>query len=67
MTSENNRELLRAKLRDKVEESRIERSNKNIKNKILHQTLKEMGIDRDKLTKDMEEVKKEGLTINLTK
>jgi hypothetical protein len=67
MTSENNRELLRAKLRDKVEESRIERSNKNIKNKILHQTLKEMGIDRDKLTKDMEEVKKVGLTINLTK
>ena len=67
MTSENNRELLRAKLRDKVEESRIERSNKNIKNKILHQTLKEMGIDKDKLTKDMENVKKEGLTINLTK
>jgi|TARA_B100000902_G_C27149997_1_gene833221 hypothetical protein len=67
MTSENNRELLRAKLRDKVEESRIERSNKNIKNKILHQTLKEMGIDKDKLTKDMEDVKKEGLTINLTK
>ena len=61
---ENKREELRAKL----SESKINRSSKKQKDQILTTTLKDMGIDKDRLTADMEAVKKEGgFTLNLSK
>ena len=65
---ENKREELRAKLRAKLSESKINRSSKKQKDQILTTTLKDMGIDKDRLTADMEAVKKEGgFTLNLSK
>tara|TARA_B100001094_G_scaffold323278_2_gene373864 strand:+ start:396 stop:599 length:204 start_codon:yes stop_codon:yes gene_type:complete len=62
------RDELRAKLRAKLSESRISRSSKKQKDQILTTTLKDMGIDKAKLTADMEAVKKEGgFTLNLSK
>mgnify|MGYP003332040087 FL=1 len=62
------REELRAKLRAKLSESKINRSSKKQKDQILTTTLKDMGIDKDRLTADMEAVKKEGgFTLNLSK
>lgn len=57
----------RKKLREKIEEKRIQRNTKEAKEKVLDQTLKSMGIDRKKLQEDLEKVKKEGgLTTVLT-
>ena len=65
---EDKREELRAKLRAKLSESKINRSSKKQKDQILTTTLKDMGIDKDRLTADMEAVKKEGgFTLNLSK
>ena len=62
------RDDLRAKLRAKLSESKINRSSKKQKDQILTTTLKDMGIDKDRLTADMEAVKKEGgFTLNLSK
>jgi hypothetical protein len=62
------REKLRQKLRYKIGEGRISRSNKQHKELILEKTLKKMGLDKDKLKADIEAVKKQGgLTLNLSK
>jgi hypothetical protein len=54
----------RALLRAKLGEQRIRRSSKHAKDRILEQTLKQVGIDKKKLQEDMEAVKKQGgLTI----
>jgi len=53
-------EELRAKLRSKIGESRIQRSRKQNKEQILEKSLKNMGIDHDKLKKDLESIKKQG-------
>lgn len=61
------RDELRAKLRAKIGEDRIKRSSKKQKDEILKTTLKDIGIDRDQMKKDMEAVKKQGgfsMTIN---
>jgi len=62
------REKLRQKLRYKIGDGRISRSNKQHKELILEKTLKKMGLDKDKLKADIEAVKKQGgLTLNLSK
>ena len=62
------RDELRAKLRAKIGEDKIKRSNKKQKDEILRTTLKDMGIDKEKLQKDMEAVKKQGgFTMTLNK
>ena len=61
------RDELRAKLRAKIGEDRIKRSSKRQKDEILKTTLKDMGIDKEKMQKDMEAVKKQGgfsMTLN---
>ncbi len=63
---ETNRQKLRQKLRAKIGESRISRSSKKSKEKVLGNTLKKMGLDKDKLKADIEALKKQGgLTVNL--
>ncbi len=63
---ETKRQKLRQKLRAKIGESRISRSSKKSKEKVLENTLKKMGLDKDKLKADIEALKKQGgLTINL--
>ena len=62
------RDELRAKLRAKIGEDRIKRSSKKQKDEILGKTLKNMGIDKDKMQKDLEAVKKQGgFTMTLNK
>jgi hypothetical protein len=62
------RDNLRAKLRAKIGEDRIKRSSKKQKDEILKTTLKDMGIDKDQMQKDMEAVKKQGgFTMTLNK
>ena len=62
------RDELRAKLRAKLGEDKIKRSNKFQKDQILTKTLKDMGINKEKMQKDMEAVKKQGgFTLNLKK
>jgi hypothetical protein len=66
--NDNDREELKKRLKARIEEGKISRSSKLAKQDILDKTLKNMGIDKEKLEKDMEEVKKQGgLTINLNK
>jgi len=66
--NDNEREELKKRLKARIEEGKISRSSKLAKQDILDKTLKNMGIDKEKLEKDMEEVKKQGgLTINLNK
>lgn len=66
--NDNDREELKKRLKARIEEGKISRSSKLVKQDILDKTLKNMGIDKEKLKKDMEEVKKQGgLTINLNK
>jgi hypothetical protein len=62
------RDELRAKLRAKIGEDRIKRSSKKQKDEILKTTLKDMGIDKEQMQKDMEAVKKQGgFTMTLNK
>ena len=62
------RKKLRQKLRYKIGEGRISRSNKQHKELILEKTLKKMGLDKDKLKADIEAVNKQGgFTLNLSK
>jgi len=66
--NDNDREELKKRLKARIEEGKISRSSKLAKQDILDKTLKNMGIDKEKLEKDMKEVKKQGgLTINLNK
>lgn len=58
---------LKNMLRAKISEKRIERSSKHSRENILDKTLKDIGIDKEKFKKDLEEVKKQGgLDINLS-
>jgi hypothetical protein len=50
---------LRKKLRAKIEEGSIKRSTKEVRQKVLDKTLKDMGIDKDKLKEDMDRLNKE--------
>mgnify|MGYP000363717743 FL=1 len=62
-----NREKLRQKLRAKIGESRISRSSKQSKEKVLDKELKKMGLDKEKLKADISAVKKQGgLTLNFS-
>ena len=56
------KELLHAK----IEEKRISRSSKQQKEAVLDQTLKKIGIDKDKFRADLEAVRKQGgLEVNM--
>jgi len=62
------RQKLREKLRAKIGDSKISRGTKHSKEMVLENTLKKMGLDKDKLKSDIMAVKKQGgLTINLSK
>lgn len=57
---------MRALFKAKLGEKRIQRSSKATKERVLEQTLKQIGIDKEKFKADMEAVKKQGgLEINL--
>ena len=59
---------LRQKLRAKIDESKIKRSTKQCREKVLEQTMGSMGLDRQKLMADLEAIKKQGgLTVSLKK
>lgn len=47
-------------LQNKIKEKRIQRSSKITKEHMIETTLKKHGIDKTKLMKDLEEVKKQG-------
>ena len=55
-----NRKELVDKLRWKVEEKKIDRSSKKIKENIVDTSLKSMGIDKKKFDDDLKDVKKAG-------
>ena len=54
------RTKLRAKLKEQLECARVGRSSKKNKEQILDKTLKGIGIDKERLKKDMEAVKQQG-------
>lgn len=59
---------LRKLLRSKIGERRIQRSTKKTREHILDKTLKKIGIDKEQLKKDLENVKKQGgLELNIRK
>jgi len=59
------REELRKKLKTKIEGKQIDRLDKKSRTKILDDSLKNMGIDKERLLKDIKEVNKQGgLEIN---
>jgi translation initiation factor IF-2 len=61
MTSNVNKEELRKKLRSKLQEKQILRQDKIIKKQIFDKTLKDNGIDKDKLEDSIKILKKAGL------
>ena len=66
MSSVKSKEELKKILHSKIAEKRISRGTKLQKENILKKTLKNMGIDKDKFKKDLEDVKKQGgLEINI--
>lgn len=59
------REELRKKLKTKIEGKQIDRLDKKSRTKILDDSLKNMGIDKERLLQDIKEVNKQGgLEIN---
>lgn len=59
---------LRKKLKERIYEAKLKRSNKQTKEDVVDRTLKTMGVDKEKLKKDLEELKKVGgLSIDLNK
>jgi|TARA_Y100000389_G_scaffold106355_1_gene103311 hypothetical protein len=62
------KEELRQKLRDKITAGQLQRSSKQKKEYVVEKSLKKMGIDKEKLEKDMQAVKNQGgLSVNLNK
>ena len=51
---------LRKQLREKLRVKQIDRSNKQTKDRVLEKTMASLGLDKTKLEKDLEAVKKEG-------
>jgi hypothetical protein len=51
---------LRAKLRSKIGEKRIQRSNKQLKNKTMEKVFEDNGIDKDKFNESLEILSKYG-------
>ena len=60
MDREKKRQELKQKLKAKIEERQIHRCPKDTKEKILTDTLKSMGIDKERLMKEMDILKKAG-------
>lgn len=56
----NRKQELRNMLKAKIGEKRIQRSTKDHKEQVLDKTLKNIGIDKEKFKKDLEELKKQG-------
>jgi len=56
---------LRKRLKARIEEQSIKRTKKKQKDLILNKTLKRLGVDKEKLMKDIEEVKKNGNKLNM--
>ena len=55
-----NKDELRASLRSKIEEKRMARGAKQHKEAVLDQTLKNIGIDKEKFKADVEAGRKQG-------
>ena len=65
MNREQARRELRNKLRDRINEKKIGRTTKENKDKILTDTLKTMGIDKERLMRDLETMKNAGGTYTI--
>ena len=66
MIDKMNREQLREKLRLKLGNKKLRRTNKKVRNQIMEKGLKKEGVDLEKLKKDIEAVNKQGgLTVDL--
>lgn len=59
-TTKGRRQELRNALKAKITEKQIVRSTKDRKEQVLDKTLKNLGLDKEKLKKDLEELKKQG-------
>lgn len=63
---EKNKQELKAMLKAKIGEKKIQRSSKEKKEHVLDKTLKDIGIDKEKFKNDLEAIKKQGgLQINM--
>ena len=60
MDSTNTRKNLRAI----IEEKRLIRSGRHVKEKALDKTFKDLGLDREKFQQDLETVKKAGINLD---
>ncbi len=56
MNTQEEKAKRRAELKAKIQEKKIQRSNKAVKDNILSKTLKDMGIDKERLMKDLQNV-----------
>ena len=67
MSSDNiEKDKLKDKLKEKMQLLKLKRSTKRSRDTFMDNELKKIGIDKDKLKHDMEQIKKQGeLTFNL--
>lgn len=56
---------LRKKLRERINEKKITRSNKQNREKILDETLTQLGIDKERLKSEMKILKKSDMNYTL--
>jgi hypothetical protein len=60
MDRQTKRQELKQKLREKIEERKINRYPKEQKDKIFEETLKNLGIDKKRLMKELDVIQKAG-------
>jgi hypothetical protein len=58
--TDNYREELKRKLKDKLFESQMERIPAKVRNNILEKSLKSIGIDKDKMKVDLDNLNRQG-------
>jgi hypothetical protein len=59
-TEQQRKTRLASLLKDKLNMNRFHRQTKKTKQNVMDKSLEKLGIDKDKLSKDLEEVKKQG-------
>ena len=62
---DNNMNKLRAKLKAKISEKKISRGNKKQKDRVLTDTFREHGIDREEFLKNIEVLKRAGASVQM--
>lgn len=61
------KEKLKTILHSKIGEKRVQRGSKQYKEKIMNDTFKNAGIDKEKFYEELERVKKSGMQIDMKK